>query len=60
MPFKKRRRCGVFGLVLDVRVMRMGVLSGCFAKKHRFGPGLPGGSIIYRGNPSIVPKGHLC
>ena len=23
------------------------------------GPALPGGSIIYQGNPSIFPKGHL-
>ena len=41
---------------LEVEIPRnIGVLFGCFASKLD-GPGLPGGLIIYQGNPSISPK----
>ena len=35
--------------------MYIGVLFGCFAGKIAI-PGLPGGSIIYQGSPSISAK----
>ena len=36
----------------------IGVLFGWFASEIE-GPGLPGGSIIYQGNPSIFQKGPM-